>query len=360
MKIERAIIDNFKSIGHIDIDFRDKLTKKIRPVTAIFGDNGSGKTTVLQAIALVISLATRKTKSPGLFKWHGFISDRINSLGETKIQIFLQLDDDEVTAVHRLYKFWKDTQPSDFKKNKTVIPNKERNITLVYESGKVSAVGGLSNAVELLGRYYIGNLSNYDSNVRKYYEEVGDVFWFDQYRNLGSGSIRDIEEEQATYNWNAGVEGLRDFLIRWWTYHMSNSDTEHDFITKLESHFSRIFTGTKFAGIEPRPSESATSPEFYFMLSRANTRYDISEMSSGEQAVFSVLYEFVRLSICKSIVLIDELELHLHPPEQQMLYNSLEKIGLDCQYLITSHSSYLDSIIPDNRKVRLEGGRLCL
>jgi predicted ATP-dependent endonuclease of OLD family len=95
-------------------------------------------------------------------------------------------------------------------------------------------------------------------------------------------------------------------------------------------------------------------------MERDGKTYDIAEMSSGEQAVFTLAFEFVRLNIKRSIILIDELELHLHPPEQQMLLYALPKLGPDCQFIITTHSEYLTSAIPNEYEVRLEGGVRCL
>ena len=88
--------------------------------------------------------------------------------------------------------------------------------------------------------------------------------------------------------------------------------------------------------------------------------YDLAEMSSGEQAVFPLAYEFVHLDIQRSVVLIDELELHLHPPEQQRLLRALPKIGPDCQFLITTHSEFLSLAIPNEQVVRLDRGTRCL
>jgi predicted ATPase len=50
-------------------------------------------------------------------------------------------------------------------------------------------------------------------------------------------------------------------------------------------------------------------------------------MSSGEQGVFPLLYYFVLLDIRRSVVLIDELELHLHPPGQQALLSEAIRKG---------------------------------
>jgi predicted ATP-binding protein involved in virulence len=103
-----------------------------------------------------------------------------------------------------------------------------------------------------------------------------------------------------------------------------------------------------------------TSPRFFFLLERAGRVFDIAEMSSGEQAVFPLLCDFVRLNVRKSVVLIDELELHLHPPEQQALLAALSKIGPDCQFVITTHSTFVEGAIPSEQETRLAEGRLCL
>ena len=138
-------------------------------------------------------------------------------------------------------------------------------------------------------------------------------------------------------------------------------DKGKTYIKELEERFAQLFPGTVFRGIAPRQGVVApTAKDFYFLLERDGKLYDITEMASGEQAISPLLYEFVRLDIAKSVVLIDELELHLHPPQQQALLRGLRRIGPDCQFIITTHSPFLTEAIPDDEEVRLEGGRRCL
>jgi len=51
-------------------------------------------------------------------------------------------------------------------------------------------------------------------------------------------------------------------------------------------------------------------------------------MSAGEQAIFPILFEFVRQQIHRSVVLIDEVDLNLHPPLAQMLLGLLPRLGI--------------------------------
>lgn len=168
------------------------------------------------------------------------------------------------------------------------------------------------------------------------------------------------KHQESFVSWQAGVEGLREYLKNWFMFHkFGTAPSEEDFIVRLEKKFASVFPGASFHGIEPKQNVSATptAKDFFFMIQRDGTRYDIAEMSSGEQAVFSIMYQFVYQEIAKSIVMIDELEMHLHPPEQRMLYNALPRLGPDCQYIVTSHSPYLYDIIPKVCAVRLERGR---
>jgi len=169
----------------------------------------------------------------------------------------------------------------------------------------------------------------------------------------GGGRIRE--------GWQAGVEQLREYIVGWWGFHTTPGRHGKDFIPLLQACFDKVFPGTRFVGIMPRGG--VTSPranDFYFLIDRDGRTYDLAEMASGEQAVFPLVYEFVRLDIQRSVVLIDELELHLHPPEQQRLLAALPKIGPDCQFLITTHSEFLSSAIPNEQEVRLDRGTRCL
>ncbi|PKO23303.1 MAG: hypothetical protein CVU38_04635 [Chloroflexi bacterium HGW-Chloroflexi-1] len=43
--------------------------------------------------------------------------------------------------------------------------------------------------------------------------------------------------------------------------------------------------------------------------------------------------------------MIDELELHLHPPLQQGLLKALRSLGKDNQFIVTTHSDAVEAIV---------------
>lgn len=344
MQIAALRIQNFKGIRELDLSFKDELGR-IRPLTVLLGDNGSGKTTVLQAIALVLSLATRRTSEPALLDWPGFLAERAGSLGSTCIELDVELQRDEVEAAQAVTRtvLGRDPIPiAELYSDRTIT------LPLRYQDGVLKRSGFWM----LSGRSQLRELLKTQPGQRTLFRRLGDVFWFDQHRNVST--MRSGNK--------SGIEGLREILVAGWAAHMSQPrDEDSDYLAQIEAQFSLLFPGTRFLGVKPRAGYTSSRPsDMYFLLQREGRIYDLAEMSSGEQAIFPLLYDFARLSIARSVVLIDELELHLHPPQQQALFNALRRIGPDCQFILTTHSPYLEQITPDEDEIRLDGGRRCL
>lgn len=76
--------------------------------------------------------------------------------------------------------------------------------------------------------------------------------------------------------------------------------------------------------------------------------FDFFGLSSGEQMVLSFLLNFVDRRISNSVVLVDELELHLHPMWQSQLFHALHDLGANNQLIITTHSPYLRDMVPSD------------
>jgi hypothetical protein len=231
-----------------------------------------------------------------------------------------------------------------------------KNITLLYENYRLSCLEGWEALAQLEGRFYLKKLlKETQVDIAPYFSRVGDIFWFDQYRNMGNN----IHDNFEDLSWKDGIASIRDALSRWWMYHRLEEEEEkngRDYLSELEQKLDVIFPDTHFVGGKPIKIvvNDSFSEDFLFLVRRNGKRYDISEMSSGEQNIFTLFYQFVRLEIARSIVLIDELELHLHPPQQQAIYAYLRKLSPDSQFIFTTHSPYLEDAFPEHRIVRME------
>lgn len=362
MKLRYAHIENFKGLNEVHIDFFEKDETGTPALHAIVGDNGSGKTTVLQAIALTLSLATKRTFNPLHFAWNGFLPERLGTRGPTRVELGICFDADEISAIQEIYKVWNGIMASQIESPREFVrPGDYPEVTVEYKLGHVECPQGPAARFQLLGRHYLKQVMKSVPDIRRFMGNMGDVFWFDQYRNLGEIKRDDIEEWKP-HGWNAGIDILRRYMVGWWSYHTTeNQNYGKDYIPELERCFSLVFPEIKFEGVVPmRSLTEAKETDFYFLLNKEGISFDITELSSGEQSIFSIAYEFARLEIRKSIVIIDELELHLHSPEQQALLTSLPDWGPENQFITSTHSKFVEGALVPSQITRLRGGHLCL
>lgn len=249
------------------------------------------------------------------------------------------------------------------------MPGKSHQVTLRLEGSVISArpAGDAGALLQFRGRSYATELLRTDPAARELFDRLPGVFWFDQFRNLATPPPRDDQNGNGQdgnggrVSFDVGVARFREHLNRWQLNRLTAGVPRQDYLADLEEMFRRIFPTRSFGKPEPMYRAGVPSPEdFYFIINDGNRSYDIEEMSAGEQAVFPILYEFVRQRIRNSVVLIDEVDLNLHPPLAQAFLAALPLIGPNCQCLLTTHAEAVTSVFSPEQIYRLPGGRLCL
>ena len=131
---------------------------------------------------------------------------------------------------------------------------------------------------------------------------------------------------------------------------------QKDLFEELEKSYKSIFPERSFLGSLPPGNIDDVMNEFLFYLSDGIRHYEISEMSGGERAIFPILFDFANWNIHNSVILIDEIELHLHPPLQQAMIRAMmrNELGNNNQFIITTHSDSVVQILDDESIIRVE------
>ncbi|MBF0109893.1 MAG: AAA family ATPase [Magnetococcales bacterium] len=371
MKISRVKLENFKRFGTLEIEIKNALTDDISDSFLILGDNGTGKTTVLQAIALCLSRITDTTHDVNDFDWQGWVPGRYEKWGTPVVEVEVHFSDDEIMATQEAARLWYGNG-SHSVAGCYVQPGGATKVTVRLEGGHYSIVDGQQEHIfQFRGRYYATQLVKRGIiGAREFFTRLPGIFWFDQYRNLASPRPDQPEKKRGQFadddqtlrrneHFSIGVSRLRKHLNGWMMNRLTGGAS--DWLTELENSYKKIFPGRSFSMPEPMfRGGMPTAEDYYFCLNDGNRTYDIEEMSAGEQSVFPMLYEFVRMRIRNSIVLIDEIDLNLHPPMAQALLSALPTIGPNCQFLLTTHSEAISSLVSPEETCRLSGGRLCL
>ncbi len=117
--------------------------------------------------------------------------------------------------------------------------------------------------------------------------------------------------------------------------------TEKEYFSRICELYEHVCRPHKIGGLY----NTDHGLDMEFIGERGVYYYD--GLSSGQQMVLLLLLQFATRRIHRSIVLIDELELHLHPQWQDRLYYALADLGEDNQFLFTTHSTHLRDTIRD-------------
>lgn len=346
MKIAKAIIENFRHIERLELDFTDSLGR-VRDVSVIVGPNTSGKTTVLDALAAGLGYITEfHYIRPGFTLTPRDIVRRGQL--QAKVTYHIHFSQDEIDATRELFRL---------SEEKAVVPElTEIELLWKYPDLKGTLPRGWTRAEPepgsswrlFKGRNKAARLLATGRVDPSWFERVGGIFTFDQQRTgMGKTIRRDIWEIMRG-NGVEGEDGERyttdpkqillslaiDSLI-------PSINQQPDQFKRIREHYARICA--------PHEIKGAVRDElnqYDLIFTNGLYEYRYGGLSSGEQMLLLFLIRMVTEYINQSIVLIDEIELHQHPLWQRKLLYLLPKIGRNNQIIVTTHSAHLRDVIP--------------
>ena len=329
------------------MDFRDSLGNA-RPVTAIVGPNTSGKTTILDAISLALGPPTRMFRPrPGLDLSTRTIVRR--TALHAKVEATLRFDLDEIATAKRLLRNAGE-EPGDE-------PHTGQDVTIKwsYPDNRQGSIGNHnSRHLWLLAtRKLAGRLMATGRATVSEFDKAGGVFFFDQQRQgLGKtispavwqvlhGTEAHPNDERFT---NDAKTILLDAAVKSSlpAADGSSASANSDF-DEIKRAYAALCAPHEVVGAV---RDDLGDIDVMFRNNGHEYRYD--GLSSGQQMVLLFLIKMVTEHVHRSIVLIDEVELHLHPTWQRKLVDMLPKIGKSNQFIVTTHSDYLLRALPSD------------
>jgi len=332
MKLEKILIENFRGIEHMELDFQDELGR-LQNVVPIVGPNTSGKTTILDAIHLCLGPGTELfseredlAMTPSSLVRRGSIRAHVEctvrfsdeEIEKTKA-IFRQIDDpdaDHVPTLNQLKVSWDYPDPTEkHARGKNVYDPPHPHAYLLFK--------GRKRAIRNVHVPGVGARS---------LQQLGGVFMFDQKRT-GLG-LRKRKIDEGIHYTQDPRDILLDLATRAKAKQASETTQQDDY-----ENFSALWTKVCDPHRIKDLINTETGLDMEFEGPQGTYLYD--GLSSGQVMLLMLLVQFARYRIHRSIVLIDELELHLHPLWQTRLFVHLEDLGVDNQVFFTTHSTHL-------------------
>jgi predicted ATP-dependent endonuclease of OLD family len=352
MKLHSLDIKNFRAIDTISLDFTDYLSRP-RPVSLIVGPNSSGKTSILDAIHIVVKVfenpANPSLRDGLLYN----VQQLVRGRGTVAEIIFnYSIEQDEAVAINEVYSSLKLNQHFDLSKEAQPPLNKPVEVVWTFPNPDVNSRSKFryrysdGDAVRVLGaRGRASQAVNKNLQYQEIFNRIGGVCYLDQRRTVRLAKNIYQEENEDNIIHGDILHWLNDYYRKDLTW--NESKYGESYWKRVKRLFNKICFPAELIGLESGPSSDT------LILKRNGVEYDLYQMSSGEHQILRILVGLVADTVKNSIVLIDEVELHLHPTWQKRLIQVLRDDDSNNQYIFTSHSPTVAKMFYDHEIVTL-------
>ena len=352
MKLHSLEIANFRAIKHLSLDFTDYLSRP-QGINLIVGPNGSGKTSILDAIHLTLKIF-ENPREPELREGLEYSPQQlVKGRGNIAEIVFeFSIDNEEAEAINQVYSSLNLSQHFKLSEDDRPPLNIPTQVRWRYPNPDISSRSSYdyqyldTSAVRILGAR--GRASQAKSRGLFYddiFEKIGGVCYLDQRRTirLNKDSRYQVNQELSD---NADVlSWITKFQIKHINWNIEKYG--ESYWERIQRLFNEICYPSKLVGLESGPGIDT------LILKKHGREYDLLQMSSGEHQILRILVGLAAENAKKSLVLIDEVELHLHPTWQERLIHVLREDSSNNQYIFTTHSPAVMKLFYDSETISL-------
>jgi len=349
MFIKKLVIENFRGFkGKHEIEF---LSEK---KNVIVGVNGAGKTSILDSLAILMQtiaaeIVPMSTSQRVTFSNKEIFVGANNTI--SKGVFSRKLNDDNTIEgtlsaelkLHNLpfYNRMEGTKLIDsIKKDIGNITNGVIPLLAYYQTGrKLEGEGNDSYGIQPKNeRTKIYNYKAFDAKID--YSSI--LAWYIQQINIQNNAK--VKKKDLGYE----LPAIAAF-----------SNSMNQFITNLDN--------SKLSNFNLDVSEQSSYQTIY--LDKGGVRLEINQLSAGEKMLIGMVLDMAyKMSIANpkmdnplltdGIVLIDEIELHLHPKWQMTVLDALSLIFPNIQFIVTTHSPLVINHVSNEELIVLNNSKI--
>lgn len=347
MNLKKLVLHNFKCFEEFNIDFHEK-------VTVIIGPNGAGKTSVLEAIAIAIStmfMSMDGVSSVGIYKLQARI--KAYSIGDTSdVQYQYPVRISAVALNGKDEISWE--RSLNTAKGTTTYGNAKEMIDFSNRYVERLRNGDQTLILPVIAYYGTGRLWDYHR------EKQNDIFETSSRTNGYIDSVDGTANVKLMMNWFAKMT-IQKYQNQ--ELGLGAIPTLEAVFAAMESCYKRI---TNCDDVKIQYNMGTQELDVIYKDNEGNLmRIPMNQLSDGYKSTISLVadiaYRMAVLNpqlageVCQEtdgIVLIDEVDLHLHPEWQQRILEDLTVIFPKVQFIVTTHAaSVISSAKSENLRI---------
>lgn len=328
MKIKSLALENYRGIDSLHIEFNPDIT-------IIIGRNGAGKSSILDATAALLTAVQLAWRTNDFEPQYAGVAvsepDRRDGSDRTTIKLSLDFNGDipkqdvkssiSWSTVYQQQSENPDYSSLWFAAQRGQLASLERPLIVYYRQDRGFEDGGTSYDIVDKRTTIITSLQGRLHAIKQL------QVWWDKRDAQEARTVRDINPNFR----DPQLEAIRS-LIR------------------------------EIEGFQNVTYSSTNIPEGLYFVKDDGSSVHVNNLSSGERSYIILLADLARrlqmmypdrsLSEIPGIVLIDEIELNLHPAWQSKIIATLRAVFRNCQFLVTTHSpQVITSITSDHVRI---------
>lgn len=359
--IQSLKVQHFRCFEEAFVQFHPHLN-------AIIGVNGAGKTALLEALAGLLQPLVARIRNENAGTIQGFSekdikNDRIESVNGVWAQIETTNSKNTFPVVGELD--WYGTLD---RKEYGVEALEEDNDYPVKEHPEED-LSRLNNIVKVLG-IRLKDKEPVSLPVLAYYscETADNPTSFED-----TSSSKDYSEFTAFSAYkdalNRNSFNYQEFA-RWykWQELVAKENRDEKIVKVVESAILQVISGER-SQFEQLHTRYKNSPSGELVLSKNNLEVLVDQLSSGERMLFGLVGDLARRLVLANpgydeplkgagVVLIDEIDLHLHPRWQRFILFKLHNIFPNIQFIATTHSPQVLQYVKPENIILLDNGEI--
>lgn len=339
MYLEKISIKNFKAIKDMKLEFNPG-------VNVLIGDNGTGKSSILEAIAVALSGALKGIKG-------------VTTRGILQNDIHFEMDEsgDASSSVHYFTPTEIDVdlkhRENAFHLKRFRLDEDGRSATKQEDDGIVKWMQSLTNDTDAVLPLFC-----FQSDARV--QQVRRV-------DFGKSIQKELNDRRCGYigclDYAMDVKAIQSWCLKMElsAFQKKRAIGEYEVFKKVVANFMQ-----KISGLEKTPELHYSSQLNQLVYEENGELMPIANLSAGYQSLLWMIMNLAyRLSLLNpdkaenideipGIVLIDEIDMHLHPKWQWNIVNALEETFPQMQIILATHSPIVISSCKNEKLVLID------
>ena len=360
MEIKQLTLDNLGRFERLAIEFAP--TQRVNSkVTVLIGNNGAGKTSVLKSLATSLSWFVARLRSD---KGNGSpIPEEVILNGANTAVVSLQLHDQQ-----REYRWSLTRTRAGRKSNEQSILvdaskladeyrarlTEQENVSVPLIAFYPVERGVLDIPLKIKERHSFFQLDGYDNSLNQGVDFRRFFEWFREREDSENESV--IPEDV--------LKQLEKTLAPsiWQTLQQQQASARDRQLTAVRVAIANFMPG--FENLKVR-----RKPRLHMSIDKEGQTLNVLQLSQGEKSLMALVGDIARRLAMMNpglenplhgdgVVLIDEVDMHLHPQWARTIIQRLTDTFPNCQFVLTTHSPLVISDCKDVLVYSLDNGEL--